>query len=182
MTFLNPRRRNYILAILFGVSMSTSMVAHAVTKENAVKAGFIYNFSKFTVWPDGAGDSANFNLCIIGDDQLDGALEALYGKEAANKPLVLRRHVKDDALNTCHMAFVTKGQKESIQRSLSKLRNLPILTVSDRDDFIENGGMIGLIRDGERVGFEVDIKAVNAAGLYIGAQLLKLAKEVKGLE
>lgn len=180
--FTYIRQRSSLLAILAGLLVCAPMLVNAVTKENAVKAGFVYNFTKFTVWPEGAGADANFNLCIVGDDHLDGSLEALYGKLAAKKPLALRRNVKSADLKSCHMAFITKDDKQSMQETLQAFNSMPVLTVSDSPDFIENGGMIGLIRDGSRVGFEIDIEAANAAGLHLGAQLLKLAKRVKGMK
>jgi len=172
----------YLLALLFSTLLSVSVLAHATTKEQAVKAGFIYNITKFTVWPNAAYEGDVFNLCLFGDDNLGGGLEALYGKLVGSKPLVLRRNVDDTDLHRCHIAFITKDNPQNIQKTLNKLRHIPLLTVSDSPNFIDQGGMIGLVRDDRRVGFEVDIKAVKAAGLHIGAQLLKLAKKVKGLE
>lgn len=171
-----------VLAILTGALISASMHVHATTKEQAVKAGFIYNITKFTVWPNDTHQGNVFNLCIFGDDNLDGGLEALYGKLVSGKPLVLRRNVSDSDLRRCHIAFIAKDSPSNIQKTLNKLRHIPLLTVSDNPDFINQGGMVGLVRDERRVGFEVDLKAVKAARLHIGAQLLKLAKRVKGLK
>lgn len=162
--------------------MSVSMHVHATTKEQAVKAGFIYNITKFTVWPNDTYEDEVFNLCLFGDDNLGGGLEALYGKLVSGKPIVLRRNLSDSDLRRCHIAFIAKDSPNNIQKTLNRLRNFPLLTVSDNPDFINQGGMIGLVRDGRRVGFEVDLKAVKAARLHIGAQLLKLAKKVKGLK
>jgi hypothetical protein len=172
----------YLLAVLAGTLMSASVVAHAATKEQAVKAGFIYNITKFTVWPSDAYEGDEFNLCLFGNDNLGGGLEALYGKLVRGKPLVIKRDIGKDELHMCHIAFIAKDSSRNIQTTLNKLRHLPLLTVSDNPDFINQGGMVGLIRDDKRVGFEVDLKAVKAVRLNMGAQLLKLAKKVKGLK
>lgn len=172
--------RHYIAAIFFGLLMSVSMGALAATKEQAVKTGFIYNFTKFVVWPNSSYVLDTFNLCIVGGNDLGNSLQALDGKLVGNKPLALRRMSENDSLRHCHVVFLNK--ENSIQKTIQKINHLPILTVSDSVDFINQGGMIGLIRDGRRVGFEINIQAVNAAGLHIGAQLLKLAKKVKGLQ
>jgi hypothetical protein len=154
----------------------------AATKEDAVKAGFVYNFTKFITWPTHATPQTNFNLCVVGDDQLDGSLEALYGKLIGDKPLILQRNPADEALKDCHLVFVADDAKQNIQEVLQKFNGLPAATVSDSPDFIQKGGMIGLIRDGNRVGFEINLAPANAAGLRISSQLLKLAKHVKGLK
>lgn len=156
------------------------MVIGAATKEGAVKAGFVYNFTKFTVWPKYAHASDHFHLCVIGGDKLGGGLDALKGKRVASKRLILRHSAKGKAVNTCHMAFIAHDNKANIKKTLNKFSDLPILTVSDSPDFISNGGMIGLVKDGPNVGFEIDVAAAKAVGIHISAQLLKLAKVVKG--
>jgi len=172
----------FALMIAFIAGMSAPMAAQAATKEDAVKTGFIYNFTKFITWPNGTVPQTNFNLCVIGNDRLDGGLEALYGKLVGDKPLVLKRNPGNEDLKACHMVFVGEDSKHSIQELLKPFTNLPVATVSDSPDFIKKGGMIGLIREGKRVGFEINITPVNAAGLHISAQLLKLAKSVKGIK
>jgi hypothetical protein len=173
----------YWLAMIFGMLMSTSMLVHATTKEQAVKAGFVFNITKFTVWPsDTSSQSDTFNLCLFGNDNLGGAIEALYGNTVRGKPLVIKHIFKDEDVKICHIAFVTKDSPKNIEATLIKLRSLPILTISDSPDFIRQGGMVGLIRNGRRVGFEVNLQEVKAARLHIGAQLLKLAKKVEGIK
>ncbi len=123
-----------------------------------------------------------FNLCVLGDAKLGGGLKSLQGKLVANKPLVLRRWVKSDSLETCHMVFISQDSTKEVSSLLQRINGLPVLTISDSPHFIDNGGMVGLIRDGTRVGLEVNLKTVRASGLNMSAQLLKLAKTVKGLE
>ena len=80
------------------------------------------------------------------------------------------------------MVFVADDSDQGIQTLLQELGTLPVVTVSDSPDFISKGGMIGLIRDGNSLGFEVNLAPVSATGVRMSAQLLKLAKSVKGLK
>ena len=174
--------RDLVPTILMGVVLYVPLLAQATTKEDAVKAGFVYNFTKYITWPTSDTPQDNFNLCVEGNDQLDGGLEALYGKKIGNKSLILIRDVSGEALKSCHMVFVADDAKLNMQKVLKKFDGLPVVTVSDRADFIKMGGMIGLLRDGNRVGFEINVIPARAVGLSISAQLLKLAKYVKGLK
>lgn len=160
--------------------MFASSLAGAVTKEQAVKAGIVYNITKFVVWPSNVSDQ--FNLCVFGDDGLNGGLEALYGKKVNGKPIVLRRDIDRNSAKECQLAFFAKDNSSNDSEILEQLKHLPVLTVSDKPQFIDDGGMVGLIRDKRRVSFEFDLLAVRAAGLNVSAQLLKLAKRVKGLK
>jgi hypothetical protein len=174
--------RAFSTTISFGVIFCWPFLAHATTKEDAVKAGIVYNFTKYITWPAEATLQSNFNLCVEGNDHLDGGLEALYGKLVGNRPLILKRDVSVAESKTCHMVFVADDAKLNVKVVMQKFNGLPVVTVSDRADFIQIGGMIGLLRDGHRVGFEVNIKPAKAVGLRLSAQLLKLAKYVKGLK
>lgn len=167
------------MQVTFGTLLLASMLAYAATKEHAVKAGLIYNITKYVVWPSEVNNNEKFNFCVMNRGGLGGSLNALRGKLTNNKPLMLHRGLKGQIASNCHVAFFNGSDTAQMQQVLQRLSHLPVLTVSDYPDFIEQGGMVGLVRDGKRVGFEVNLKAVDAAGLNMGAQLLKLAKRVE---
>jgi hypothetical protein len=168
-------------AIFTGAIICLSPILQAATKEEAVKAGSIYNFTKFIVWPNDVSTRNNFYLCVFSKHKPNDGLLALSGKLVADKPIVIRHINKASNINDCQMAFIANDSSKDVQETLNKVTKLPILTVSDSPDFIDKGGMIGLIKDGKRVGFEINIAKTNAFGIHVGAQMLKLAKRVKGL-
>ena len=172
---------NYLYTMAIGVLIGTSMSSLAATKEEAVKAGSIYNFTKFAVWPNDISVENNFNLCVFSKSKPNEGLQALKGKLVAGKPLVLHHNINSGSTNRCHMAFIANDSHRYVKKTIKKMKGLPILTVSDSPDFINMGGMIGLIKEGKNVAFEVNILATNAVGISIGAQLLKLAERVEGL-
>lgn len=180
---MNGKTMHYYLRyVLFGILVCATSMAVAVTKEHAVKAGLIYNITKFVIWPNHAYHDEKFNFCVVGDDKLNGALEALYDKLADGRPIVLRRAISNKNYKECQIVFIALEGVRNAKLILNELKHTPILTVSDRKDFINQGGMIGLIRDGNRVGFEVNLDSVKASGLHMSSQLLKLAKRVKGIK
>jgi uncharacterized protein DUF4154 len=164
----------------FVVLMGVANLLQAATREEAIKAGIVYNVTKFTVWPERHIEGTHFNLCVFGDKYNDG-FDALAGKLTMEKPLLIKRNPKSSDIRTCQIAYIKKTHQINIQKILNKCKSLPILTVSESLNFINNGGMIGLIRDENHIGFEANVKAINSVGINIGAQLLKLAKRVVGL-
>jgi hypothetical protein len=182
MTLSIQIRLLYCLRAMFtGALICMSQTLQAATKEEAVKAGSIYNFTKYIVWPNDVSTINNFNLCVYSKHKPNDGLLALSGKLVVDKPLVIRHMNKASNINTCQMVFIANDSENYVQETLNKITKLPILTVSDSPDFINKGGMIGLIKDGQRVGFEINIAKTNAVGIHVGAQMLKLAKRVKGL-
>jgi hypothetical protein len=170
------------LVFAFSISETVSVAVQAATTESAVKAGFIYNFSKFIEWPDSTSVYAKFNLCVVGDNRLEDSLQALEGRMVGNKPLSLHNNATGESLKSCQMLFIADDSDQTTYALLRELGNAPVVTVSDSPEFILKGGMIGLIHDGSRINFEVNLASANAAGVHLSAQLLKLAKSVKGLK
>lgn len=178
---LSLKLNRYLLSVVGCLLISISTSVHATSKAQAVKAGFVYNFTKFTSWPTTEHKSEHFNLCVVGDDGLDGALESLYGKNVGGQSIVLMHLTGEDDLSECQIAYIENNQSTMIN-ALKQLRHMPILTVSEFPGFIDYGGMIELVRDDRRVAFNINFKSVQTAGLVLSAQLLKLAKIVKGLK
>jgi hypothetical protein len=147
--------------------------------EYSVKAVFLYNFTKFTQWPQ-SGQSTAFELCVMGADPFGDALATIEGKQAQGRELHVKRNVSLEEAKTCQVLFINEPEQSRLGTLLRRLEKVPVLTVGDTDGFAEAGGMIGLLMDDNRVQFEVNLKAVDKAGIKISSQLLKLARDIKG--
>ena len=167
------RIANFILWAVLWAFFSSGAYA---TTSSAVKTGFLFNFFKFVQWPETS--QQNFQLCIGKGDDLGSSLSAIHGKQVNGVTILLRRNVQGASLKNCNMVFLPAADDRRMQ--LQQLRGLPILTVGDGEDFINEGGMIGLVEDGSHLGFEVNLQQLRNARLQVSAQLLKLAKNVKG--
>jgi hypothetical protein len=53
-----------------------------------------------------------------------------------------------------------------------------VLTISDMLEFNKRGGIINLVRQDNRIGFEIQLRNARELGLQIGAPLLELARVV----
>lgn len=171
----SPRYRAALLClalVLFGG------VAHGESgSESALKTAFLYNFFKFINWPESVlSQRQTYQLCTTTNDGLGSSLTVLENKRIGDKPLQIRRNVNGSALKDCHLVFI--GASENAGNISQALKGLPIATISDHSNFIEQGGMIGLVEDDNRLGFELNLDATNSSGLHLNAQLMKLAKKV----
>jgi hypothetical protein len=59
---------------------------------------------------------------------------------------------------------------------LEGLHGVAILTVGESDQFIENGGMINFIIQGQKIRFKINAELARNAGLKISSKLLSLAE------
>jgi hypothetical protein len=76
--------------------------------------------------------------------------------------------------------FVGADDKKRIPALLATLKDAPVLTVGDTENFAQNGGMIGLFLEDSKIRFEINLGSVEHAKLRISAKLLAQAKTVIG--
>lgn len=146
--------------------------------EYQVKAAFLYNFARFTEWPDDAvgGQDAPFVLGILGEDPFGNNLEqTVSGKQVNDRPLVIRRGGTLEDIGPCHILFVSESENRRLTEILAGVASRPVLTVGESDDFTQRGGMIRLLRKADRVRFEIKARVAERAGLKISSKLLRLA-------
>ena len=91
------------------------------------------------------------------------------------------RHAKQwTELEGCHVLFLGEGQKKMLPDALASVKGSPVLTVGETERFAQDGGMIGLCLEQNRIRFEINLDSAERAGLRISARLLALAKTVIG--
>lgn len=148
--------------------------------EDSVKAGFIYNFAKFTEWPAAAlgNGTAPLQLCALGPRPLEGQFALLAGRQIQGRTIDIRTNIRGGNWKGCHALFLPANDKEPADRLLEALSAAPVLTIGDGPGFVQNGGMIGLKTAGNRVRFDINLAAARRAGLKLSSQMLKLAGEV----
>jgi hypothetical protein len=167
---------NRLMLALLLAGVFTGQAHAEAGGEAAVKTAFLYNFFKFIDWPKAAGNQSAYSLCTTDNDNLGDSLLVLENKTINNKPLVIRRGVNGQDLKDCYMVFISSS--ENAAAIARELKGLQTVTISDKPNFIDQGGMIGLIPGDNRLSFEVNLAAANAGGVHISAQMLKLAKRV----
>ena len=171
------------LCLLLACSVVTLAAppAEPIADEYQVKAAFLFNFAKFVEWPSEAFSDPNAPLVItvFGDDPFNGSLEAVRGKLVNSRKLTIRR-VKDiQDIGKSNVLFVSPSAKKDLARILDALQGQSVLTVGEDTAFTQCGGVINLVKEDNRVRFEVNVSAAERAGLKISSRLLALARIVK---
>jgi hypothetical protein len=150
--------------------------------EYHLKAAFVSKFPHFAEWPEVAlARRDTIDLCVARPNPFGDALqELIVGERLGDRRLTLRYVDAFDTLPSCHVLFVpaqsTRGRKALLERAAQ----LPILTVGDYGQFLDDGGIVKLQMVDGRVRFEVDVAAASRVGLRLSSQLLQLALNVRG--
>lgn len=149
--------------------------------ERDVKAAVIYNMIKFTDWPaDHKGSTAStLSVCRIDDDASISLLESIAGKSVRNKNIAVRHVSSLTQLKDCDVLFIEGSQQAQLSRIVDLSAPSKILTIGDTEGFAEKGVMINLYKKDSRIRFEVNLKALEQAGLKISANVLKLGDVIR---
>ncbi len=146
-----------------------------------IKATMIYKFLYYVEWPQANSktESADLAIGVIGSVSNFETLRTFSGRMIKDHMLVVK-HITDlNNVRDCDVLFVSKVTTFSAGQVISATGDASTLLIGDMEDFIDAGGMINFFLDKQdRVQFEVNIKAVQRAGLRISSRLLKLAKHV----
>ena len=166
------------MVLLAGISTAGQM------DEYSIKAGYLYNFSKYVEWPQQAfaAPSSPFVICIAGEDPFGSRLDdAIAGKTSGDgRPLEVRRLSKaeGEALRKCQMVFISKSEKRNAASLVEALRNSSIFTVADFTPFAENGGVANLRIDGSKVRVDLNMSAATRANLKVSGKLQQVSNLV----
>jgi hypothetical protein len=169
-----------LLVLLVWTAPAVSAEA-ATLREYQVKAVFLLNFARFVEWPPEAfaGPQAPLVIGVLGDDPFGDYLdETVRGEKVNDRPFVVQRYHHVEEMDGCHVLFISRSEAGRLDSVLAALKGRSILTVSDMDGFAQNGGMIRLVTENNRIRLRINVDAADAARLTISSKLLRLAKIV----
>ena len=146
--------------------------------EAQLKAAFLFNFAKYVTWPH--SPETHFDICVLGRDPFGSALDSIVaGETLAGKPAEVRRIHATHEASGCQIVFISSTDESRVQSTLDELGATAALTVSDMPGFVDHGGMIQFVTEGDRVRFIVNLAAAQKVGLVLSSELLKVAKTVQ---
>lgn len=182
--FVEKRNRRLVLSsIVFGLVIFSTGSIHAQSsgEEYQVKGAFLFHFAQLVDWPQKSfenGDQSLF-LCIFEDEAHREELEnTVEGKAVGTRVLHVKHIQKAQDIQGCHILFLGKDESKHSSTLLAGLRNVPVLTVGETDNFSHAGGMIRFHLKENKIRFDINLDTADSAGLKISSRLLLLATHV----
>jgi hypothetical protein len=163
---------------------SSQTIAQGSRIEYKIKAGYLYNFTKFIAWPE--NKSTTFNLCILGKDPFGSIINPIEKRTVHNKPIRLYRYQTISEIKHCHIVYLGVSEDKWGNSDLSFSGVLTItsleqaLTVSDSRQITQAGGMISFFLEEGKVKLLVNLQALRKSGLEVSAKLLEVADIYQG--
>lgn len=165
-----------VLFMLLFLSFCTAIKAQE--KEATLKAAFIYNFTKYIDW-DSVNTTDEFVIGIIGPSAVTPSLtDIAKDNEVENKKIVIHQFSKPEDITWCNILFIPQKLPFPLHTILEHVEK-GTLTISEENGYAKQGTAFNFIIKNEKLKFESNLNAINAAGLKAGSQLLKLAVMVE---
>lgn len=166
----------FFLLVMLTVGLIQAQAS--VRSEYEVKAAFLYNFTRFINWNTPPDDDVPITVCVLGDDPFEDLLEPLIGRKAHGRALQLRAPGKISEMDGCNVLFISESESSRLREILEKASQQAMLTISDIPDFARRGGIVGYVKQGNVIRFEINLEVANRTGLSINSRLLELAVRV----
>ena len=159
---------------------ATSLAQQVHPTESQVKTAYLFNFGKFVQWPLDHGPSGDaFELCVLGQDPFGPVLDATVAGESINvRKITVKRISKMSEGTSCNILYISVSEAGRLGPILQAARHSGTLTVSDIPHFVEHGGIVGFVKQQDRIRFEVNRGAAEDSHLTLSSELLKVALRV----
>lgn len=148
--------------------------------EYPVKAAFLYKFALYVEWPASAFESEDSPVAVgvLGSPGMVEQVEAaVRDRLLAGRPVTVSRAADQD-LFRFHMLFVARSEQSRLARR-SVPDELPVLVVTESPDW-PGFGVINFVVADDRIRFDVDLESAGKRGLSLSAQLLNVARNIRG--
>jgi hypothetical protein len=148
--------------------------------EYTVKGAYIMNFIDYVEWPSNAFSDKNspYVICILGKSPFTGTIEKLSDRMVRNRRVTVQYLTGIGELKECHILFISTSEKDRLPKILGSAKLKGVMTVSEIKNFVNVGGIIGFVHQGNNIRFEINSRAAQQAGLAISSYMLNLANTV----
>lgn len=161
-----------VLALALIIPTSAFAPDKGTETEYRLKAAFIYNFTQYIEWEPGGGD---FVIGVLGECPILSPLNEIARlKNVKDKKIIVKRVDGPEDASGCQIMFVPSSFATPLSAILEKVSK-GTLVIGERPGYGARGAAINFIIVDNKLRFESNLRAINAAGLKASSQLLKLA-------
>lgn len=146
--------------------------------EEEQRAALLLGFARFSEWPGAAGyglpQGTPVAICVLQQAEIVSALErAVAGRRMQRRPVRVRSIKGAGQTSGCHILYLGRTGGARLAEELGAAPEMA-LTVGEDEAFLPAGGAVRLFEDDGRVSFEVNLTALESAGVSISSKMLRL--------
>jgi hypothetical protein len=155
--------------------------AESTAREYEVKAAFLLNFARLVQWPGAAFADARSPLTVgilSASESSENLEKSLDGKSVGSRKVTARKIASAAEAGDFHLVFVGASAETDARAVADATRGKAVLLVGESTGFVSNGGAINFFTENNKIRFEINPRAAEAAGLRVSSRLLRVAKIV----
>lgn len=100
----------------------------------------------------------------------------LDGKTTNSRSLRVLISPTDDELQTCSILYMEDVQAKKYLAELNRVGANKVLTVGESPDFLRDGGIVALVRTGDKVQIQLNLEAAQRSGIKLNPRLFDVAR------
>lgn len=140
-----------------------------------VHASLINNFIKYIQWPN-EQEEREFVIGVLGDDNLyDIMKEWHHGKTRGTKKFVIKKLTGPQEASQCSIVYLGKAKSKEFDALKAAITGKAVLTITDGHNLGQKGSCLNFKQVGDKLKFELNQSAINAALLKVSSQLTNVA-------
>jgi hypothetical protein len=156
------------------IFLCSARICQAQVPESELRSAFVFNFIRFTEFPQHTGTLV---LCVSEGTSMYSRIAGGAVEEAGRgRPIEVKQTTDAEFMEHCDVAYFPRDRQQPDAELLRALAEKHTLTIGDNEDFLRDGGMIKIYREGAKIRFEINPKCVERAGLRLSSKVLVLAK------
>jgi len=161
------------IALIAVFLLTNSAVAQRAYDPLEVKRMFIYHFIKYVDWPESSDQE--FTITVVGDKAVYEKLNiAFAGTDRTGKTYKVQYAANTASLGNSQLIFLTREASKYAAEVVERYGDLPMLLVTDKNGLGHRGSSINFRETNNTLRFELNMEAIERAGLRVSGQLKNL--------
>lgn len=157
---------------------ASAQTMSTVNPRAKMKSLFIFQFTKYTEWPDDY-KQGDFIIGVVGNEDLADVLE----KQAASKKInsqnvVVKRFNSTADISKCHVLYIAGESSAKVKPYVDVAKKYNCLIITEGDGLINTMSAINFVVVGNAINFEMNKQLFRDRGLVVSNSLEPLAKKV----
>ncbi len=171
------KKTNTVMLLLIISLSSTGLMAGSAT-EAELKTAYMFNFARFVQWPKEKTQPQVFKFCIYPNNRFGELFFQLEQLQIREKKIQVSVLNSIRSIQQCHAVFLDSVPKKDLYTAMAIAKKYHVLTISDQNNFSDNGGMIHMFIENGKIRFNINYDSSSHAELKISSKLIGLASNV----
>lgn len=162
---------------LLTLAFTLKLSAQTQNLEYSIKSFMLFKLISYMEWAEEAVPEEEFVITVLGENPFGKLLEELAEKnQYKRKKISIRYIARIEELNHTHVLFMNKALKNEWDAIQEKIKDQPVLTISEYTGFANDGGIINFFIADGTVNMEVNLSAAGRSKIKISSLVLQLNK------